>query len=226
VTRLNKEDVSTEEVNTEEVVILNEKKEENEDFEDLPLRYNYSIPRKIKRIKIIIAVMINFVIGGMMTALAIYYFVNPPEENTMYWRIFGIFLVLFGGFLLIQFPMVFLRTINSNLKLEGKNVFVRNVLNWKALPWDDIQEIYMREKLTKELDKNELIAIDIIRFRTVNNSIHFFTDSYPSIDAEQMKKSLKEIFSEKIVNTNYHVNERVERPTISMRITYYIKTPN
>lgn len=226
MTRLNKEDVSTEEVNTEEVVILNEKKEENEDFEDLPLRYNYSIPRKIKRIKIIIAVMINFVIGGMMTALAIYYFVNPPEENTMYWRIFGIFLVLFGGFLLIQFPMVFLRTINSNLKLEGKNVFVRNVLNWKALPWDDIQEIYMREKLTKELDKNELIAIDIIRFRTVNNSIHFFTDSYPSIDAEQMKKSLKEIFSEKIVNTNYHVNERVERPTISMRITYYIKTPN
>ncbi|HUT82816.1 MAG TPA: hypothetical protein VMZ29_16590 [Candidatus Bathyarchaeia archaeon] len=223
---MNKEDVSTEEVNTEEVVILNEKKEENEDFEDLPLRYNYSIPRKIKRIKIIIAVMINFVIGGMMTALAIYYFVNPPEENTMYWRIFGIFLVLFGGFLLIQFPMVFLRTINSNLKLEGKNVFVRNVLNWKALPWDDIQEIYMREKLTKELDKNELIAIDIIRFRTVNNSIHFFTDSYPSIDAEQMKKSLKEIFSEKIVNTNYHVNERVERPTISMRITYYIKTPN
>ncbi|MBN1329704.1 MAG: hypothetical protein JXA54_09550 [Candidatus Heimdallarchaeota archaeon] len=199
---------------------------EEEEIDDLPLKYNYSIPRKIKRIKIIIAVVINFLIGGMMTTLAIYYFINPPEDNTLYWRIFGVFLLLFGGLLLLQFPLAILRPINSCLKLEGKNIFVRNVLNWKTLPWEDIQEIYLREKLTKELDNNELIAIDIIRFRTINNSIHFFADSYPTIDAEQMKKSLKEIFSEKVSNTNYHITERIERPSITMRIVYLIKTPN
>lgn len=225
MTNLSEKDSSIEEEKT-----LNEEKEEEdeeeEEIEELPIKYNYSIPKKIKRVKISIAVIINFVIGGMMTALAIYYFIKPPEENTTYWRIFGVFLILFGGFLLIQFPMVMMRTINSSLKLEGKNVYVRNVLNWKALPWGDIQEIYLREKLTREIDKNELVAIDIIRFRTINNSIHYFADSYPTLDAEQMKKSLKEIFSEKIADTDYHVGERVERPAINMRITYYIKIPN
>ena len=78
---------------------LDDKPEIDEELEYVPLRKDFTLPRKIKITKLIITLVINFLIGGLSFSMAIVWFVNPPEVTTFY-RVFAIFLLIFGGVLL------------------------------------------------------------------------------------------------------------------------------
>ncbi|MHA1220274.1 MAG: hypothetical protein ACTSQB_00930, partial [Candidatus Heimdallarchaeota archaeon] len=62
-------------------------------------------------------------------------------------------------------------------------------------------------------------------FRTISQGIHFMADSYPTEDAEQMISSIKAVFEEKLEGSDHKVVENNERPSITIRLRYFKKTP-
>ncbi|NHJ31430.1 MAG: hypothetical protein FK732_01075 [Asgard group archaeon] len=199
-----------------------EKQEGIEEIEDAPLRTDFSLPRKIKTTKLIISFVINFLIGGTSFSMAIIWFVNPPEVNAFY-RVFAIFLLIFGGALLIQFPHSLVRTLNSRLILGKNSVSYRNSFFWNKVAWKDIQDVLIQQKLTKDLAENELVGIGIVRFRTVTKGHIFIGDTYPVFDAEEIIQSIKEVFDLALEESEYQLKISFERPSSQLRYIYFQK---
>ncbi|MBK5114410.1 MAG: hypothetical protein KGD59_15225 [Candidatus Heimdallarchaeota archaeon] len=193
-----------------------------EEEEDVPLRTDFTLPRKIKITKLIISLVINFLIGGVSFSMSIVWFVNPPEINTFY-RVFASFLLIFGGILLFQFPLSLGRTLNTRLILGKKSVSYRNTFFWNKVSWADVQDILIQQKLTRDLAENELVGIGIVRFRTVTKGYIFIGDTYPVIVAEEIIQSIKEVFEIALEETDYKLKINFERPSAQMRYIYFIK---
>jgi len=170
--------------------------------EEQSFRTDFSLPIKIKRIKILIAIVINLILGGVTTSMGIYFFVKPQVNNSTYNVIFAIFMVLFGGIIFLQFPFVMARTINSQLILSGEEIKLRNAFSWKKVLWREVEEILAREKLSKDLAESELLAVDLIRFRTVTTSIHFLVENYPAADADEMLLAIARTFERVLEGTD------------------------
>lgn len=208
--------------NAKEEIELEGKDELEDEEEDEPLRTDFSLPRKIKITKLIISLVINLLIGGVSFSMSIVWFVNPPEINTFY-RVFASFLLIFGGILLIQFPLSLGRTLNTRLILGKKSVSYRNTFFWNKVEWADVQDILIQQKLTRDLAENELIGIGIVRFRTVTKGYIFIGDTYPVYDAEGIIQSIKEVFEIALEETDYRVKISFERPSAQTRYIYFIK---
>ena len=207
---------------TEEQVELNDKPEIDEELEYVPLRKDFSLPRKIKITKLIITLVINFLIGGLSFSMAIVWFVNPPEVTTFY-RVFAIFLLIFGGVLIIQFPLSLGRILNTRLILGKKSVSLRNTFFWNTVSWSDVQDILIQQKMTKDLADNELIGIGIVRFRTVTKGYIFIGDTYPVFDAEEMIQAIKEAYEKALEETDYKLKVSFERPSMKTRYIYFLR---
>jgi len=205
-----------------EQVELEDKSEIEEELEYVPLRKDFALPRKIKITKLIISLVINFLIGGLSFSMAIVWFVNPPEVTTFY-RVFASFLLIFGGVLLIQFPLSLGRTLNTRLILGKKSVSFKNSFFWNTVSWSDIQDILIQQKMTKDLAENELIGIGIVRFRTVTKGYIFIGDTYPVFDAEEIIQAIKEAFEDALVETDYKLKVSFERPSMKTRYIYFLK---
>ncbi len=205
-----------------EQVELEDKPEIEEELEYVPLRKDFTLPRKIKVTKLIISLVINFLIGGLSFSMAIVWFVNPPEVTTFY-RVFASFLLIFGGILLIQFPLSLGRTLNTRLILGKKSVSFKNSFFWNTVSWSDIQDILIQQKMTKDLAENELIGIGIVRFRTVTKGYIFIGDTYPVFDAEEIIQAIKEAFEDALVETDYKLKVSFERPSMKTRYIYFLK---
>lgn len=201
---------------------LDDKPEVDEESEYVPLRKDFTLPRKIKVTKLIITLVINFLIGGLSFSMAIVWFVNPPEVTTFY-RVFAIFLVIFGGVLLIQFPISLGRILNTRLILGKKSVSLRNSFFWNTVSWTDVQDVLIQQKMTKDLADNELIGIGIVRFRTVTKGYIFIGDTYPVFDVEEMIQAIKEAYEEALEETDYKLKVSFERPSMKMRYIYFIR---
>lgn len=207
---------------TKEPLKLDDKSEIDEELEYVPLRKDFTLPRKIKVTKLIISLVINFLIGGSSFSMAIVWFVNPPEVTTFY-RVFAAFLLIFGGILLIQFPLSLGRTLNTRLILGKKSVSYRNTFFWNKVSWADVQDILIQQKMTKDLAENELIGLGIIRFRSVTKGYIFIGDTYPVLDAEEMIQAIKETFEDALEETDYKLKVSFERPSMKMRYIYFLK---
>lgn len=201
---------------------LDDKPEIDEELDYVPLRKDFTLPRKIKITKLIISLVINFLIGGLSFSMAIVWFVNPPEVTTFY-RVFAIFLLIFGGVLLIQFPLSLGRTLNTRLILGKKSVSLRNSFFWNTVSWTDVQDILIQQKMTKDLADNELTGIGIIRFRTVTKGYIFIGDTYPVFDVEEMIQAIKEAYEEALEETDYKLKVSFERPSMKTRYIYFIR---
>ena len=187
-------------------------------------KQKFTIPKKIRVTKLIIAIIINFVIGGAMLVFAIYYYIDPYDVNT-YLLVFSVFMLIVGALLFLQFPIILIRTYNSLLIVNEKEVIVRNTLNKVKVNWSDIQDVLIRERLTKELGSNELVGLSIIRFRTVTKGIIFIGDNYPAEDSEEIIDSLKKYFEKALQGTSFKLHEKHERPSLTTRFTYLEKMP-
>ncbi len=207
---------------TKEPLKLDDKSEIDEELEYVPLRKDFTLPRKIKVTKLIISLVINFLIGGLSFSMAIVWFVNPPEVTTFY-RVFAAFLLIFGGILLIQFPLSLGRTLNTRLILGKKSVSYRNTFFWNKVSWADVQDILIQQKMTKDLAENELVGIGIIRFRSVTKGYIFIGDTYPVLDAEEMIQAIKEAFEDALEETDYKLKVSFERPSMKTRYIYFLK---
>ncbi len=207
---------------TKEPLKLDDKSEIDEELEYVPLRKDFTLPRKIKVTKLIISFVINFLIGGLSFSMAIVWFVNPPEVTTFY-RVFAAFLLIFGGILLIQFPLSLGRTLNTRLILGKKSVSYRNTFFWNKVSWADVQDILIQQKMTKDLAENELVGIGIIRFRSVTKGYIFIGDTYPVLDAEEMIQAIKEAFEDALEKTDYKLKVSFERPSMKTRYIYFLK---
>lgn len=186
------------------------------------LRRDFTIPKDIKITKIIIAVVINLLIGGTMFALSIVYY-SVRQDNSLYLMFFAVFMTIVGGALLAQFPFAFFKAVKSQLILGEKSIRFRNNFTWTKIPWEDIEEVLITEKLTKELDSADFIGIDLIRFRTIAKRHYFLGESYPIEDAEEIKASILEAFLIAMEGTEFTVKERSERPSIKSRLIFYNK---
>lgn len=207
---------------TKEPLKLDDKSEIDEELEYVPLRKDFTLHRKIKVTKLIISLVINFLIGGLSFSMAIVWFVNPPEVTTFY-RVFAAFLLIFGGILLIQFPLSLGRTLNTRLILGKKSVSYRNTFFWNKVSWADVQDILIQQKMTKDLAENELVGIGIIRFRSVTKGYIFIGDTYPVLDAEEMIQAIKEAFEDALEETDYKLKVSFERPSMKTRYIYFLK---
>jgi hypothetical protein len=211
----------TEETVKEEIEEAQEITEEL-DEEVEPLRTNFTLPRKIKVTKLIISLVLNVLIGGTSFALAIVWFVNPPEV-TVTWKVFAWFLVIFGVVLLGQFPIALVRTFNTRLILGKNTIRYRNSFFWNQVKWADIQDILIQQKLTRDLAENELVGIGIVRFRTVTKGYIFIGDTYPVHEAEGIIQSTKEVFEIYLEETEYKLKIAFERPSAQTRYIYFQK---
>ncbi|MHA1530530.1 MAG: hypothetical protein ACTSR6_00855 [Candidatus Heimdallarchaeota archaeon] len=205
-----------------EQVELENKPEIDEELEYVPLRTDFTLSRKIKVTKLIISLVINFLIGGLSFSMAIVWFVNPPEV-TIFYRVFASFLLIFGGILVIQFPISLARTFNTRLILDKKSISYRNSFFWNKVSWLDVQDILIQQKMTKDLAENELVGIGIVRFRTVTKGHIFIGDTYPVLDAEEIIQSIKEAFELALEETDYKLKISFERPTMKTRYIYFLK---
>jgi len=219
---MSEKDIAAE--NQKESLELETPEEETSAIKDVEsFRTDFSLPPKIKRIKIIIAVVTNFLLGGVTTSMAIYFFIKPQVENTTYNVVLAVFMLLFGGILFIQFPLIMARTINSRLILSGERIYLRNAFTWKSVPWVEVEEILAREKLSKDLAESELLGVDLIRFRTLTAGIHFLAENYPAEDADEMLLAIARTFENILEGTEFEVEEKTERPSIQTRLRYFIK---
>lgn len=207
---------------TKEQLELAEEPEIDEELEDVPLRRDFTLPRKIKITKLIISIVINFLIGGAQFSMAIVWFVNPPEVTTFY-RVFASFLLIFGGILLIQFPLSLGRTLNTRLILGKKSVSYRNTFFWNKVSWLDVQDVLIQQKMTKDLAENELVGIGIVRFRTVTKGHIFIGDTYPVLDAEEIIQAIRDAFEQALEETDYKLKISFERPSMKMRYIYFLR---
>lgn len=207
---------------TKEQLELAKEPKIDEELEDVPLRTDFTLPRKIKITKLIISIVINFLIGGTQFSMAIVWFVNPPEVNTFY-RVFASFLLIFGGILLIQFPLSLGRTLNTRLILGKKSVSYRNTFFWNKVSWLDVQDVLIQQKMTKDLAENELVGIGIVRFRTVTKGHIFIGDTYPVLDAEEIIQAIRDAFEQALEETDYKLKISFERPSMKMRYIYFLR---
>lgn len=193
-----------------------------EELEEKILQRYFVLPRNIRVLKTIIAFVINFILGGASFGLAIYFFINPWEDST-YIKIMGAFLLIFGASILLQFPFALARTFLSHLNLGKKTITTRNSFRIKEMKWDDVQDILIRVKLSRDLTSNELIGLDLVRFRSVTNAIFFLGDNFPKEDAIEIISSIKNTFNLSVEGTEYRIIEQTERPSAQIRVIYLIK---
>ncbi|MBD3189373.1 MAG: hypothetical protein GF308_01955 [Candidatus Heimdallarchaeota archaeon] len=193
--------------------------ESREDF-----RRSFSLPKNIKRVEIVKALG-ELVTGGGMITVAVLFIAGIMDFQRTWGWIISVLLVLFGGFLVILFPIDLGKAINSKLILGEKSVHLRNTFQWQEIPWDNLQEIMIRERLSSNPQSNKSIGIRMIRFRTVKEGYLFLAESYPIEHITQMKESLKSAFLEYLKGTGFTINERIERPSMQTRFIFYEKSP-
>lgn len=187
-------------------------------------RKSFSLPKNIKLVEIIKALGELVTGGGMITVAVLFIAGVMTFQRTWGW-IISVMLILFGGFLVILFPIDLGKAINSKLLLGEEAVHLRNTFQWQDIPWDDLQEIMIREKLSSDPQSNKSIGIRMIRFRTVKEGHLFLAESYPIDDITQMKEALKTAYLEHLQGTGFTVSERIERPSMQTRFIFYEKTP-
>ncbi|MEA2071686.1 MAG: hypothetical protein U9O98_10415 [Asgard group archaeon] len=192
---------------------------EEEYIEEEGYRKSFSLPKNIRNIKILIAIG-EFITGALMLFVSIYYFLIQQERTTVNW-IFAVLLIIFGVFLVILGPIDIIKPINSALLLKEDVLAFRNNINWNTIPWKEIQEILINEKLSDDPNTNVIIGAEIIRFRTVKDNYFFFADSYPVEEIKDIKESLKKEFNKNLEEEGYIVSERHERPSIKTRLVFY-----
>ncbi|NHJ48855.1 MAG: hypothetical protein FK733_13810 [Asgard group archaeon] len=196
--------------------------ESEDEFDSEEIQRIYTIPRKIKIARIINAVVINFILGGVLISLAIYFFINPWED-TIYIKVLAGFVLAFGVLIFAQFPFSLTRTFNSKLDLGLENVTARNTFQAKSLSWNEIQDVLVRVKLKQDINSNELVGIDLIRFRALHETIFFLGDNYPKEEALQILFSVSEAFKISVEGSEYKIKEQTERPSAKMRMIYFEK---
>jgi hypothetical protein len=207
--------LSTEDLDTEQTEV-------EEEITDETLKRFFVLPRKIKTVKAVLAFVINFLLGGVSIGLAIYFFINPWEDST-YSKILGAFLLIFGASIFLQFPFTMARTFLAHLDLGEKVITSRNSFRINKMNWDDVQDILIREKLTRDMSSNEIIGLDLVRFRSVTKAIFFLGDNYPKEDAMEIVSSIKKAFSLSVEGTEYRIRAETERPSMQIRMIYLIK---
>lgn len=193
-----------------------------DDSEETAVQRYFVLPRNIRTTKAIIAIVINFIIGGVSFGLAIYFFIKPWEDS-LYSKILASLLLIFGSATLLQFPFAIARTFLSYLNLGEKTITLRNSFRIKEMKWDEIQDILIRTKLSRDMASNELIGLDLIRFRSVTDAIFFLGDNYPKEDAFEIISSVIDTFKFSVEGTEYKIIEQTERPSIQIRMIYLIK---
>lgn len=180
-----------------------------------------TIPKKIKRMRIFLAVL-QVVTGILMALFAILYFIDPADDTARLVAL-GILLLIVGAGLIIAFPFSISRPINSCLELGTKNVNMRNVFKWKSFRWADIQEVMITERLSNDPNINKPVGLGIIRFRTVSENGYFFADSFPKTEVKMVEDSIYHAFEAALQDSDYKVNIESERPSIKTRLIYLKK---
>ncbi|NHK29863.1 MAG: hypothetical protein FK730_00835 [Asgard group archaeon] len=207
--------MSLEDLDTEQIEI-------GEEMTDEPLRRFFVLPRKIKVVKTVLAFLINFLLGGASIGLAIYFFINPWEDST-YIKVLAAFLLIFGASIFLQFPFTLARTFLAHLDLGEKVITSRNSFRINKMKWDDVQDILIREKLTRDMSSTEIIGLDLVRFRSVTNAIYFLGDNYPKDEVMEIISSIKKAFSLAVEGTDHQIIAQTERPSIQIRMIYFTK---
>ena len=183
----------------------------------------FTLPKKIKQVKLAIAIA-QAISGIIFIILPIVYFVNPYDTSTYIWILAA--LALLTGLILVGMsPTNIAKAINSKLILGESKIRIRNSFNWIELPWKDIQEILLTEKLSSDPNLNRTIGASMIKFRTISKGYYYFVDSYPIEEIKLMKESLKFTYEYALQGTDYKVLEKHERPSIRIRFIYYERVP-
>jgi hypothetical protein len=180
-----------------------------------------TIPKKIKRMRILIAI-IQIVTGILMCVFAILYFINPADDSARLVAL-GVLLLIVGAGLIIAFPFSFSRPINSCLELGTKNVNMRNLFRWKSFRWMDIQEVMITERLSNDPEINKPVGLGLIRFRTVSENGYYFADSFTKDDVKIVEDSIYKAFEAAIQDTEYKIDIESERPSMKTRLIYLKK---
>jgi hypothetical protein len=210
--------------NNEETSLITEEKilETSEDFYVKDIQRIYAIPRRIKIVRIINAIVVNFILGGVLIGLSIYFFIEPWEDST-YIKVLAAFVLIFGVLIFAQFPFSLARTINSKLDLGLKDVVIRNSFRTHSMSWNEIQDILVRVKLKRDFNSNEMVGIDMVRFRALHDTMFFLGDSYPKEEAMEILYSVSEAFKISIEDTEFRIIEQTERPSAQIRMIYFEK---
>ena len=195
-------------------------KESNETGELIRI---FTLPKKIKQVKLAIAIA-QAISGLIFIILPIIYFVNPQDTSTYIWILAA--LALLAGVILVGMsPTNIAKAINSKLILGERKISIRNSFNWVELSWNDIQEVLLTEKLSSDPNLNRTIGASMIKFRTISKGFYYFVDSYPIEEINIMKQSLKTSFELALEGTDYKVLEKHERPSIRIRFIFYERVP-
>lgn len=198
-------------VNEEEMV--EEKKE--------ALRREFTYPKRIKQVKILLAIA-QIILGATLIVLPAIYFANPADDSLSL-QLLGIIAIIGGAVLVLIFPTSMAKAINSKLILGEQKILFRNSFGWREVLWKDIQEIMITEKLSNDPNTNISIGANYVRFKTISRGYYYFLESYPIEIIKEMKNSLKEVYSESLKNTSYIVQEKHERPSIRSRLVFFEK---
>ena len=188
---------------------------------DEDFRRVFVLPKKIKQARIAVSVA-QVLMGIFLVVLPILYFVDPSQVDTSL-TILAIVGLIFGVVLVGLFPFNLAKTINNKLILGKNSVSIRNHFGWKIIPWRELQEILITEKLSSDPNNPKSIGISLIRFRTISKNAYFMADSYPANEVRELKISTKEAFSIAVQETDYCISEKTERPSIRSRFIYYYK---
>jgi len=180
-----------------------------------------TLPKKIKRVRIFIAI-IQLITGILMTVFAIWYFIDPIDETARLVAL-GILLLIVGIGLIIAFPFSISRPINSCLELGPKKASFRNLFRWKSFKWEDIQEVMITERLSNDPNVNKPVGLGLIRFRTVSENGYFFADSYPKTEVKIVEDSIFHAFEAALKDSEYEISIESERPSMKTRLIYLKK---
>ena len=189
--------------------------------ETTEIRTIFSFPQKIKQVKIGLAIA-QIISGIVFLVIPIVYFVIQ-DEKTVPLNLLAILALIVATVLIFMFPTNLAKAINSTLILGENKVKIRNSFNWKEIPWKDVQDVLITEKLSNDPASNVTIGASIIRFRTISKGHYFFVDSYPKEDVNEMKESIKEIYTISVSESGYTIKEKVDRPSLRTRFTLYEK---
>ena len=196
-----------------------EETEEEYPVEDF--RRVFVLPKKIKQARIAVAIA-QAIMGIFLVVLPILYFVDPSQNDTSL-LILAIVGLIFGAVLVGLFPFNIAKTVNNKLILGKNSISIRNHFLWKIIPWKELQEILITEKLSSDPNNPKSIGISLIRFRTISKNAYFMADSYPANDVKELKTSTKEAYAVAIEGTDYCISEKTERPSVRSRFIYYYK---
>ena len=195
--------------------------DDEELFEESEFRRVFVLPKKIKQAKIALGIA-QGIMGILLVILPIIYFVKPAQTDVSL-TIFAIIGLVFGTALLGLLPTNIAKAINSKLVLGKKSVSIRNNFGWKVIPWKDLEEILITEKLSSDPNNPKSIGISLIRFRTISKNAYYMTESYPAAEVAELKISTKEAFCVALEGTSHSVSEKTERPSVRSRFIYYYK---